>query len=191
MTGHQGWSQKHRPVDQRRCTMLQVGVAVPLTGGVSYQACQTGSSKWSITLEADGGRRSVSRLELEPRRSIRLDPCDDARVWGAVEGVRFDEAVQLCRTHTGLTVGPVGDAPVDREDSTTPGPWIVQIFDPRRKLAGRIYERSRGVLEARDDKHRVVGTYDPAINQTRDAGRRLVAYGNVLSHLIMRTKDGP
>jgi hypothetical protein len=187
-TGHQGWSAKGYQADQHRCSVLRVGVTIPFVGEAEYQACRTGSGTWSITVALDGGHQSISRLEFEPGRMMRLEPCDDVRVRGTVGGVPINETVHLCRTHTGLTVGPVVGELERSTDSVSGGRWIAQIFDTRRKLVGRIYQRSRNVLEARDAKHRIVGTYDPGTDQTRDARRQLVAYGNVLSHQIMRAK---
>ena len=41
-----------------------------------------------------------------------------------------------------------------------------------------------GKLEIRDASNRLLGTYEPRANETRDASNRLVAKGNVLTSLI-------
>ncbi|MCX7604010.1 MAG: hypothetical protein N2036_08030 [Bryobacteraceae bacterium] len=45
--------------------------------------------------------------------------------------------------------------------------------------------RPGGVLEARDRAGRLLGTYDPAGNETRDCNGRLLYRGEALSALIV------
>lgn len=59
-----------------------------------------------------------------------------------------------------------------------------QIRDRTNKLVATIRTMSSGKLEVRDARNRLLGTYDPRINETRDATNRLVARGNVLTSLV-------
>ena len=59
-----------------------------------------------------------------------------------------------------------------------------QIRDKMNRLMATIKTLSSGKLEIRDPKNRLLGTYDPRTNETRDPMNRLVAKGNVLTSLI-------
>jgi hypothetical protein len=59
-----------------------------------------------------------------------------------------------------------------------------QIRDNMNRLMATVKTLSTGKQEIRDAQNRMLGTYDPRTNETRDAMNRLVAKGNVLSSLI-------
>lgn len=59
-----------------------------------------------------------------------------------------------------------------------------QIRDKQGRLLGRIREVSSGRHEARDASGRLLGTYDPKSDQTRDPSGRLLAKGDVLGGLV-------
>lgn len=59
-----------------------------------------------------------------------------------------------------------------------------QIRDRNNKLLAIIKTASGGKQEIRDASNRLLGTFDPRANETRDSSNRLVAKGNVLSSLI-------
>lgn len=184
-TGHQGWSVRKRAFEGRRCWGLGVGVTLPFVADSTYSACRTGNRKSVFTVSLENYPDTVSVLELKPIRTVQISPCDVVWVRGSVDGKPYDATTRLCRTGSGLTVGPMRETDGSEDEPVTQDRWVEQMFDTRRKLVGRIYRRSGGILEARDAKHRIVGTYDPTTGQTRDGRRQLVAYGNVLSHLIM------
>jgi hypothetical protein len=52
-------------------------------------------------------------------------------------------------------------------------------------MLGRIAQRSDGRLEGRDANGRLMGTYDPRRDETRDRNGALVGRGNQLSHLVL------
>ncbi len=58
------------------------------------------------------------------------------------------------------------------------------IRDKHGKLIAKINTRSDGREEIRDAYGRLLGTYDPRANQTRDAHGSLVTQGNALTSLI-------
>ena len=58
------------------------------------------------------------------------------------------------------------------------------LKDASGRLLGRIKQRGSGMLEIRDKKNRLAGTYDFRSNATRDASGRLVGRGNLLSALV-------
>lgn len=59
-----------------------------------------------------------------------------------------------------------------------------QIRDQANKLIATVKTLSTGKLEIRDARNKLLGTYDPRANETRDASNRLVARGNALTSLI-------
>lgn len=59
-----------------------------------------------------------------------------------------------------------------------------QIRDKNHHLLATIKTLSSGKQEIRDPSFRLLGTFDPKSNETRDANFRLIAKGNVLSSLI-------
>ncbi len=54
-----------------------------------------------------------------------------------------------------------------------------------RALVGWLVERADGVIEARDSSRRLIGLYRPSSNTTYTASLRPVAYGNVLSAMLL------
>ncbi|MCS7041898.1 MAG: hypothetical protein NZR01_03820 [Bryobacteraceae bacterium] len=60
-----------------------------------------------------------------------------------------------------------------------------ELRDPNGRLLGWLAPRPGGVLEARDRAGRLLGTYDPAGNETRDRNGRLLYRGEALSALIV------
>lgn len=59
-----------------------------------------------------------------------------------------------------------------------------QIRDRTNKLIASVKTLSSGKLEIRDARNKLLGSYDPHANETRDATNRLVAKGNVLTSLM-------
>jgi hypothetical protein len=59
-----------------------------------------------------------------------------------------------------------------------------QIRDRNQKLLATIKTLSAGKQEIRDANLKLLGSFDPKSNQTRDANLRLVATGNALASLI-------
>ncbi len=58
------------------------------------------------------------------------------------------------------------------------------IKDFHYKIIGYIYTESDGKLTARDALLRIVGTYDPKLDVTKDFYGRIVGRGNTLSTLF-------
>jgi hypothetical protein len=58
------------------------------------------------------------------------------------------------------------------------------LRDRRGRQIGTIKQLSNGKLEAHDATGRVMGTFDPKTNETRDSSGRLVGRGNRLSLLV-------
>jgi hypothetical protein len=69
---------------------------------------------------------------------------------------------------------------------TTMGETMTQdIRDKHGALLAKIRTRSDGNDEIRDRHGRLLGTYNPATNDTRDANGSLIAKGNALTSLIV------
>ncbi len=62
-----------------------------------------------------------------------------------------------------------------------------ELRDSQNRLMGKIVTRSDGRLEARDQRNRLLGTYDPQSGMTYDHNNRVVGRGNFLPALIDRT----
>ena len=59
-----------------------------------------------------------------------------------------------------------------------------QIRDKMNRLLATIKTLSSGKQEIRSPMNKLLGTYDPKSNETRDPMNRLVAKGNALTSLI-------
>ncbi len=59
-----------------------------------------------------------------------------------------------------------------------------QIRDRNHRLLATIKTLSSGKQEMRDPNFRLLGTYDPKTNETRDASFHLIAKGNTLASLL-------
>lgn len=59
-----------------------------------------------------------------------------------------------------------------------------ELRDGNRKLLGIIKTLGSGILELRDSHSKLLGTYDPKSNETRDPSRRLIGRGNLLTTLL-------
>jgi hypothetical protein len=60
-----------------------------------------------------------------------------------------------------------------------------EIRDRQGRLIGKIVHRRDGVREARDRQWRLLGTYNPKSNETRDRLGQLLTKGDSLSALIL------
>lgn len=59
-----------------------------------------------------------------------------------------------------------------------------KLRDRQGRLLGEIIQKSDGKFEGRDKFGRLMGTYEPKSNQTRDARGSVVGTGNLLASLI-------
>ena len=63
------------------------------------------------------------------------------------------------------------------------------LRDHRGTIIGRVEtQHHTGKLVARDARGVVVGSYDPRLNETRDARGRVIGRGNVLGALLLRER---
>jgi hypothetical protein len=61
------------------------------------------------------------------------------------------------------------------------------LRDHRGTIIGRVEtQHHTGKLVARDARGVVVGSYDPRLNETRDARGRVIGRGNLLGALLLR-----
>ena len=60
-----------------------------------------------------------------------------------------------------------------------------EIRDRQGKLIGTIVHRRNGIGEARDRQWRLLGTYNPKSNETRDRLGKLLTKGDTLSALLV------
>jgi hypothetical protein len=61
------------------------------------------------------------------------------------------------------------------------------LRDHRGTIIGRVEtQHHTGKLVTRDARGVVVGTYDPRLNETRDARGRVIGRGNLLGALLLR-----
>lgn len=65
----------------------------------------------------------------------------------------------------------------------------VTIKDFSGKTLGYIVNDSSGNKTAYDFSRKVLGTYNKSSNATKDFYGRIIAYGDVLSHLIMKANN--
>ena len=79
------------------------------------------------------------------------------------------------------------DAIVTIIENTAPAPEVLR--DHRGTVIGRLEsQRLTGKLIARDARGVMLGSYDPRLNETRDARGRVIGRGNVLGTLIVRVR---
>jgi hypothetical protein len=83
-----------------------------------------------------------------------------------------------------LTIRPTHAVPLER-----PAESRQVIRDRYSRTLGEIRTASTGRLEARDRYGRLLGTYDPKRDETRDCSGRLLAKGNILSALIVKAAE--
>lgn len=60
------------------------------------------------------------------------------------------------------------------------------LRDPSGRLLGRLRRCPDGKIELRTSLGKLLGTYDPRTNKTRDSLGRLVGRGNLLTSLLER-----
>jgi hypothetical protein len=60
----------------------------------------------------------------------------------------------------------------------------VPIKDGQFRIVGYVDTEANGKQRALNARYRIVGHYDPATNETKDATYRIVARGNALAALI-------
>jgi hypothetical protein len=58
------------------------------------------------------------------------------------------------------------------------------LRDRQNRIIATIKTRHDGKLEGRDPRNKLVGTYDPKRDETRDAKNRVVGKGNLLATLL-------
>ena len=58
------------------------------------------------------------------------------------------------------------------------------LRDSHNKHIGTIRTLGSGKLELRDHLGKMLGTYDPRNNETRDAGNHVIGKGNLLTTLL-------
>lgn len=68
--------------------------------------------------------------------------------------------------------------------SRPPVKGVEVLRGPSAQVLGTLVTNAQGVQELRGVRQQLLGTYDPHRNETRDATRRLVGTGNLLTSLL-------